>query len=698
LPHHDGWIDPGGMGPKAFWPLVRGQKLKLKVSCTDHAGGPHEIQRAFILVSNSLLEPTTGRLSAANQSKVDTAWENSSSLPDRITDLLGQSVAVAPPGKASDTTITAYSLDIARAAFGPLPPSGIAEAPFEPRLHRLTVTSDCLASLSGSAKPLPVSFRKYPGLSQDEARQAPLDDKYKGILTPEVVEIPGQPYLGLETTTDSGIGDEHARRFGGMVQPNVKIAAVGRETELVAGNVQQYLKNSLLPADLFSGAKLLGGIDLGSVLALLPKQPPGWVFERSGGSPWDTVEIGADTLQGTTNLLRDAQSPDTVQTFVGWRATFDWSTTELKQFLLFNPTPQTALSVHSEITFEAMSGRSNWQSQATLRNFEIAIPTADTPESAWINIGFDEVSVSIQSGQSPLFSPRIKDGDDAIRFGKQLAFLDALRKLLKSQKGLSIDITGSYLAIRQVTNIDDQNFGTFSITGLTFTFGIRLPLTGEPLEAEFALGTVSNPFAISVTGYSGAGFFETVVTTRGTKTVAISPEFGGDYAANFGGIAKGRAFLRAGLYFRKDVDDCVFRGFVRTGGHLDILSIGGVSLLAIFSLECSKSEVTGHVHVEITISIGWFQISKSFDVTQKYDKPGGGANATSNRPLDFQQVPSLIEASYRTSSAESNAVPLHAGGTSTSALGKGPPSPQIQSMTHRMSLEEWREYWNAFVY
>jgi HEAT repeats len=533
LPHHDGWIDPdpNGMKWKAFWPLVRGQKRKFKVSCTDHAGVPHEIQRSFILVSSSLLDAKTGRLSPADQSKVDAAWEKPSSLSDRSTDLLARRVAVAPPGKPNDTTITAYSLDLARAAFGPLPASGVAETPFEPRLHRLTVSSDCLSSLSGTSKPLPVSFRKFPGLSQDEARQASLSDRYKGILTPDAVDIPGQPYLGLEEDTDSGIGNEHARRFGGVVQPNVKIAAVGRETELVSGNVEKYLKNSLTPADLFSGAKLLGGIDLGSVLNVLPKQPPGWIFERTGGSPWDSVLTSGDALQGLQNAVQNDQTPDPVQSFVGWRASFDWSTRELKQFLLFNPTSKTELNVHSEITFEALSGKANWQSQATLRDFEIAIPSANTSDSAWIIIAFDEVSVSIQSGQAPLFSPRIKDGDDAIRFGKQLAFLDALRKLLKSEKGLSLDITGSYVAVRQTTNIPDKNLGTFAITGLTFTFGIRLPMNGEPLEAEFALGTISNPFTLSVSGYSGAGFFETVVTTKGTKTIAVSLEFGGDYAA-----------------------------------------------------------------------------------------------------------------------------------------------------------------------
>jgi hypothetical protein len=705
LPHSDGWVDPGGMKWKAFWPLVRGQKLKLKVLCTDHTGSPHEVQRSFILVSNSLLDAKTGRLSPGDQSIIDAAWEQPSALVDRSTDLHGQSVAVAPPGKPNDTTITAYSLDLARAAFGTLPPSAIAERPFEPRLHRLTVTSDCLSSLSGSTKPLPVSFRRFPGLTQDEARQASLTDKYKGVLTPEVVDIPGQPYLGLEAETDSGIGNEHARRFGGMVQPNVKIAAVGRETELVAGDVQKYLKNTLLPADLFSGAKLLGGIDLGSVLKLLPKQPPGWVFERSGGSPWDSVDTPVDLGQALQNLSQNEQTPDTAQTFVGWRATFDWSTTELKPFLLFSPTEKTALSVHSEIAFAATSGKANWQSQATLRDFDIAIPNADSPDSAWIIISFDDVSVSIQSGQAPLFAPRIKDGDDAIRFGKQLAFLDALRKLLKSEKGLSIDVTGSYVAIRQITNIGDKNLGAFSITGLTFTFGIRLPFTGDPLEAEFALGSISNPFAISVSGYSGAGFFQTIVTSATqspTKVIAVSLEFGGDYAANFGGIAKGRAFLRAGLYFRKDVDDCVFRGFVRTGGHLDILSIGGVTLLAILSLECSKSEVTGKVHVEITISIGWFQVSKSFDVVQKYSKPSQTASyIPSSNPQLMHGVgagPKVIDVAYQASNARQKVGGNQASTAANSRMGNHTPKRQVQSVTHRMSLQEWRDYWNAFVY
>ena len=687
-PLHDGWVDPADMNALAFWPLVRGEKLKLKILCTDHQGKQHELQRSFILVSNALLE-SNGRLSPTRQAKVDAAWEKSDVVKDRLVDLLGRNIAVASPGKPNDTTLTAYSMDVARAAARPLSAGEVATNPFEPRLHRLSVSSDSLSTLTGATRPLSTSFRRKPGLTQDEARQAAIDDKQKGLLTPDSVEVPGQPYLGMEEKLDSGISGEHVQRFGGAVQPNINIAALGRETDLIAGDVQKYIGQQMLPGDLFAGAKLLGGIDLGSVLALLPKQPPAWIFDRSGGNPFSGIEISKELLASLKDFSQDEPDPDSADSFLGWRATFDWATAELKPFLLFKPNANTLLSVHSEIAFNALSGTGHWQSEATLREFEIAIPTADT---AWISIAFDDVSVSIESGRAPLFAPRIKQGDDAIRFGQQLAFLDALRNLLKSKKGLTVDITGSYVAIRQTSNLGDKNFGAFSITGLTFTFGIRLPLTGDPLEAEFALGSISNPFAISVSGYSGAAFFQTIVTAAGPKSIAVSLEFGGDYAADFAGIAKGRAFLRAGFYFRRDGSNCVFRGFVRTGGHLDVMSIGSVNVLALVSLTCTKDVVEGSVHVEITISIGWLSITQSFDVKQSYGRPTQSAQAVSmpsapsGRSAALQDVRFNLGRNYSDSRANRSQ-------KSTIAARS---QPKIQSLTQRMSLDDWREYWKAF--
>jgi hypothetical protein len=654
LPCHDGWIDQDDMKELAFWPLVRGKKMKLKVRCTDHAAAQHEVQRAFILVSAKLLEKD-GRLSAARQAKIDAAWEAERVAQDRIAELLGRKVAVAEPGTPNDTTIAAYSADFARAAFEVLPPSTAAERPFSPRLHRLTVSSESLSAIRGNDRPLTVSYRKFPNLSQSEARQFPVSDLVKGILTPDIAAVPGQPYLAIEVPENSGIGDEHAKRFAGLVQPNIEIAALGRDTELIPGDVQKYLSQTILPTNLFASAKLLGGIDLGSILSGIPKQVPTWVFQRGEGDPWANIEL-PNVVSNTSPPSE--QEPDITDWPMGWSATYDWSCSEFQPFFLFNPGSNTLLSVHCAIMFNAATGTGTWQAKGTLRDFEIAIPAFDDP---WIAVGFDEVTVAAESGQAPQFAPRIKSGDDAIRLGQKLEFLRALQKLLHPDDGISIDVTGAYVAVRQTTQLDDQAFGALAIFGLSFTFGIRLPFTGEPLEADFALGRMSDPFGVSIGGYSGAGFFETVVNAAGPKSLAVSLEFGGDYEASFSGVASGRAFLRAGFFFRKDIQNCTFRGFVRTGGHLSVLGIGGVSILALIGVTCTGSQVTGSAHVEITISIGWISVTRAFDISQQYAAPGRSIAMMSTMPL-----------------AASN-----------------DPAPQ-KSMTQRMSLEQWREYWNAF--
>ncbi len=674
FPCHDGWIDRDDMKHLAFWPLVRGQKLKIKTFCIDHTGKQHEVQRAFILVSSDLVEKN-GRLRPDRQKKIDSAWEKAEAESDRMADLQGKSIAVAPEGKTSDTTVSSYELDLARAADAPLSAGAVAIRPFEPRLHRLKISSDSLSTISGSTKHLPVSFRRQRGLSQAEARQFATDDPLKGILTPSMTSIPGQPYLGLETPQDSGIGGEQAARFAGILQPNLNIAAIGRDTQLIAGDVQSYLSGNFSFSQLFSGAKLLGGIDLGQILSdqLLPSlkgqysalqnQIPAWIFDINNSDPWDTADLPA---VGQDNLPPDPESPDTEGSFLGWRASFDWSTSNLKPFALFGPTPgKTLLSVHCAIAYNLASGQGGWSAKGTVRDFAIAIPEAtEKPDDAWISIQFDEVTVEVESGQSPRFAPRIKDGDDAIQFGQKLSFLKALQNLLKGDKGLSIDVSPTGVAVTQTIHLSDKSYGTFAISGLTLTFGIRLPFTGEPLQAQFALGRASNPFTVSVAGYSGAAFFESIVSAdKLSSSLAVSLEFGGDYAADFAGIAKGRAFLRAGFYFRKDnLGNCTFRGFVRTGGHLDVLGIGGVSLLALLGLECANTVVRGFVHVEITVSIGWLSISRSFDISQGYPAPGQTA------------APALL-----------NSDP--GGGTGQ----------MLKSVTQRMSRQQWAEYWRAFA-
>src|SRR5439155_14095106 len=216
------------LGDIAFWPLVGGKPLKLRLLVRDHSGGePREMVRSFIVVGNGLMEPdgtggTRLKSGAGYEKKLDNEWE---SHPERHVDMGAVPWAVAKERVQADTSLTLRQVDMVRGAR-----RGV-ERPFYSRTHSLGAILDVSRALTGSPTESDFTYRKkYLPLPADGRADT------NGLLDPDTA--PGGAFVRVfaNQSTTLEIAKGAQRNLGAVSSPSGNIAGVGRDHGLVLGH------------------------------------------------------------------------------------------------------------------------------------------------------------------------------------------------------------------------------------------------------------------------------------------------------------------------------------------------------------------------------------------------------------------------------------------------------------------------------
>lgn len=377
--------------------------------------------------------------------------------------------------------------------------------------------------------------------------------------------------------------------------------------------------DSFDPADFFSGAKILGGVDLGTILDVA------------------ATLTGADVPKMVSKEL-----PDRVE------ARFTWDT-EIKKsdpLGLFIPRadaskPQTRLAMQGVVaTPIANLGDATFTAEAGLDNFKVNL-------FGFVIVWFERLSFKAQKGQKPDVAVQLRQGEDAIQFGGPLEFVNKLCNLIPSN-GFSdppaLTVTPSGIAARFSLDLPAIEVGVFTLSNVSLGAGFNLPFDSKPASVQFNFSERASPFSLTVSFLGGGGFFLIGVSTRGVNEIEAALEFGAGAAIDLG-VASGSVEIKAGVYFHwlepvPDQGSVELSGYVRLHGELSILAIISASLT--FNLQLSyhkelgspgKSVVWGEATLVIEVEVLFFSASVEVHCRREF----GGSESD---PKFIDQIPS----------------------------------------------------------
>lgn len=422
---------------------------------------------------------------------------------------------------------------------------------------------------------------------------------------------PGELFLKLLQPFPLVFGDQvKSDALGGLGTPSMAIQGLSRIMGPVAAQppanpagieaaLGGIIGNQFNPAAFFQGAKLLGGVDLGTIVRAA------------------TSLAGADVPK-----LLSRQLPEKVE------ARFDWSTQidKADPLGLFVPSAggDSQLEMHGVVSAPILTpAATTFNATASLVHFKVNL-------FGFVTVWFDQLRFTATSGAKPDVAVDLHPGDEAIAFGGPLQFVNELRKIIPSN-GFSdppgLSVTPSGISASYSVNVPSVAVGIFALEHLSLGAGFLLPFDAKPAEVRFNFAERQHPFSLTVSLLGGGGFFALGVGSDGVREIEAALEFGAAVSIDLG-VASGGVEIKAGIYFHWQTASVELAGYVRLHGELSVLGLISASLT--FNLQLAylkdnlakKSVVWGEATLEVEIEILFVSFSVSVTCRREF---GGSA-------------------------------------------------------------------------
>ena len=412
-------------------------------------------------------------------------------------------------------------------------------------------------------------------------------------------------------------GSNRPDKVGGVVSPGMAIGGLSRligpvgvkteagSTEVSDSHLATLAGGSFDPMQYFAdalNAKLLGGVTLQEILQTVSFS----AAALSGGNAvvpaWTSVREGNSTCYQ-----------------------LDWHTSALTSNSVFQTTtsPTLSLSVRARVSD---TGAAESTVSGKLTSFKLVL-------AGVIAIDFGSFEFTVPAGGKPLVHVQVP----GIEFQGALKFINAVSGVL----GLNhfsdppyLDITSEGLLCGYTLRIPTIAVGAFALQNLALDASIGLPFTGAPARARLAVSKRHDPFLLTVSLYTGGGFFAIEAASDNTRIVEGSLEFGASIALNLG-VASGGVYVMAGIYFRIETNACKLSGYVRAGGSLEVLGLITVSVEFYLELNYEDPVVWGQASMTVKVEVLFFSSSVTLTVRREF---AGGS-----RDLPFDEMISLPE-------------------------------------------------------
>ena len=453
-----------------------------------------------------------------------------------------------------------------------------------------------------------------PALQKLLGRSDGYEMTYPQVDTPAEFDNPGGVYLWAKGVQTLGFGggpkDSKTDSLGGLASPELKIVGLssvtgpvsGSDTLPIAAAVSSAASNVFDPKAFFGKAKLLGGIELGSIVdaaaALGIGAAPKFVSTQAG-----------------TDLV----------------TTFDWETkVKPDPNDIFIPDADRAsgslLAMHGKVVTPIPPGAPTREASAVLNNFKLNL-------FGCIILWFDRLSFEAKPGQKPDVTVQLHQGEDAVVFGGPLEFVNEIRKFIPSN-GFSdppaLSVTPSGISAGYSLGLPTIAVGIFSLSNVSLGASFNLPFDSRPISVRFNFSERQRPFSLVVSLLGGGGFFAIALGSNGVQEIEAALEFGAAIAINLG-VASGSVEIKAGVYFHWKDDGSkstvVIAGYVRVHGELTVLCLISASLTFNLQIAYQKSGTQSMVFGEAELIVEIEVLFLSFDVAVRCRREFAGGQA-----------------------------------------------------------------------
>lgn len=589
----------------AFWPTLSAGDFRFDLAATDICGNHFTFSMPLLFIGDEANQNN------AALTEILAEYDATPSVPRRTAVLGGATVGFTPkkPDAKGDPNLPTASISYT-ASFAS---RSVFEAKWDPHFDKAQVGIRQIQRLLGQTTSVEVG---YPKAYRDGGFGA---------------GNPGEVFLALTTPHDltfgGGANQAKSDALGALASPSMAIQGLSRIMGPVAAppptsgqsaddTLKDVIGNKFDPTKFFKGAKILGGIDLGTILDL------------------------ALTLTGTNvPKMVSVDLPTSLD------ATFDWET-EIKNSdpaHLLVPTAgglATILSMHGKVSAPiANPADATFDAQARMTNFKVNL-------FGFIIIWFDALTFKASRGKKPDVAVDMHPGDDSVVFGGPLEFVNELRKVIPSNgfsDPPSLQVTPSGIAASYSLSLPNIGVGIFALSNVSLGAGFSLPFDASPMEVKFNFSERQNPFSLTISLFGGGGFFAIGIGSEGVREIEAALEFGAAVSIDLG-VASGGVEVKAGVYFHwleaassKTVE---LAGYVRLHGELSVLGIISVSLTFNLQLsylkQGSKSSVWGEATLTVEIEILFFSASVSVQCRREF-----GGSPSDPTFADALPVPAL---------------------------------------------------------
>ena len=590
-----------------FWPMIgtpgqqpaNARNFMFQMAGTDRAGKRCTFAMPLLFIGVEANEaPIPDDFESWVMSRIVKAYNATPASPRRTAQLNCQSVCYAPPSPDPEakgdprmpTTRIAFKVATANVP--------IEEARFYPEMQDSDVGNVAMQRLL-----------QQPNVSVT----VKYAEKYKTSPGGFGGSNKGELFLTLLSPKDLAFGESvKSDSIGGLATPSMAILgfsrimgpvaakppAPGVDTETKLGDI---IANAFNPAEFFQGAKILGGVELKSIL--------------------DRVD---DLAQPYVPKLLSREYDNKIE------ASFDWDTI-IKHgdekdgkagFFIALPNDKTTLNMHGVVTAPLQSAAEpTFEATATMLNFKVNLFGA-------VTLWFDKLVYRSVTGAKPDVIVDLHPTSEAIEFGGPLEFINEIKQIIPAN-GFSdppfLNVTPSGISASYSINFPSLAVGIFALEHVSLGAGFLLPFDARPAEVRFNFAERQRPFSLTVSMLGGGGFFAIGLGAEGVREVEAALEFGAALSINLG-VASGSVEIKAGVYFHWKTNLVELSGYVRLHGELSVLGLISASLTFNLALgylkEGNKSVVWGEASIEVEIEVLFLSFSVSVHCRREF----GGSN------------------------------------------------------------------------
>lgn len=557
------------------WVRVENRDVDFLVTVVDHRG--RELN--FALPMMFVKVPGTG--STIDPIAARAAYTAKETEPRRSAALEGAAVAFVPQDNPGDTDFPTQSV-VFDVMLKHESPGETSELPLLPVMERATIDIPALERLG----------------VQQTSRQVTYGARYRAKGQELFVESESAAFLRLAAPVALGFSGR-SDQAGGVVTPNMSLDGISRANGVVGGAAATDVATGNPPpidmTSVLAGAKILGSIDLGTLLADVSTAPTIRTFEPSD-----------------QQLARTA---------------FTWNPS-LKEVGVFRKYGSTTPSLVINMSVTAEPGKPPAVNiTGVIEHFQIGFGGP-----VLVGLPFQNLRFLALAGQKPQVAAMLAD-DAGIQFGGPLEFLNPLRRLIPlngfdNPPAVTVDTTGIRAGFQ--LPLPDVAIGVFALANISFGAALAVPFTDQPARLRFNFSERGAPCTVTVSGFSGTAFLALALGLDGLEQLEAQIEFGGSVAFDVG-VASGGVAVLAGVYWSWKMgppEEIALAGHLRATGALEFLGIVAINTEIRISLSYvfAAKLIEGMATISVEVELAFFSKSVSFEVRRQF--PGPSADPT----------------------------------------------------------------------